>query len=82
MSRDYLDFDLALTRDGSAYAVRVVSSPAGEASAPFELPFIGTELAQFMIAVGPPRVASRRLVPVATRVGGVKDYGRKLGDAL
>ena len=82
MSRDYLDFDLALTRDGSAYAVRVVSSPAGEASAPFELPFAATELAQFMIAVGPPRVASRRLVPVAARVGGVKDYGRKLGDAL
>jgi hypothetical protein len=82
MSRDYLDFDLALTRDGSAYAVRVVSSPAGEASAPFELPFAATELAQFMIAVGPPRVASRRLVPVAARVGGVKDYGRRLGDAL
>ena len=82
MSRDYLDFDLALTRDGPAYAVRVVSSPAGEASAPFVLPFAATELAQFMIAVGPPRVASRRLVPVAARVGGVKDYGRRLGDAL
>jgi hypothetical protein len=82
MSRDYLDFDLALTRDGSAYAVHVASSPAGEATAPFELPFAATELAQFMIAVGPPRVASRRLVPVAARAAGVKDYGRKLGDAL
>ena len=82
MSRDYLDFDLALTREGTTYAVRVVSSPAGEASAPFVLPFVATELAQFMIAVGPPRVASRRLVPVAARVGGVKDYGRRLGDAL
>ena len=82
MSRDYLDFDLALTRDGPAYAVRVVSSPVGEATAPFVLPFVATELAQFMIAVGPPRVASRRLVPVAARVGGVKDYGRRLGDAL
>ena len=82
MTRDYLDFDLALTREGSAYAVHVVSSPVGEASAPFVLPFEATELAQFMVAVGPPREVSRRLVPVAARVGSVKDYGRRLGDAL
>ena len=66
MARDYLDFDLALTREGTngtAYAVRVVASPVGEASAPFVLPFQATELAQFMVAVGPPREVSRRLVP-------------------
>ncbi len=91
MARDYLDFDLALTREaaggtggtgGTAYAVRVLASPVGEASAPFVLPFQATELAQFMVAVGPPREVSRRLVPVAARVGSVKDYGRRLGDAL
>ncbi|MBC9823017.1 CHAT domain-containing protein [Terrabacter sp. MAHUQ-38] len=82
MSRDYLDFDVAVTREGQGYAAHVVASPAGEASAPFTLPFAPVDLAQFMIAVGPPRVASRRLAPAEARVVDVKDYGRRLGDAL
>jgi len=82
MSRDYLDFDLAVTREGQGYAARVVASPAGQVSAPFTLPFSAIELAQFMVAVGPPRVSSRRLVPAAARVVDVKEYGRRLGDAL
>ncbi|MGW5239098.1 CHAT domain-containing protein [Monashia sp. NPDC004114] len=82
MSRDYLDFDLAVTREGQGYAARVVASPAGQVSAPFTLPFSLVELAQFMNAVGPPRVSSRRLVPAEARVVDVKDYGRRLGDAL
>ncbi len=82
MSRDYLDFDLAVTREGQGYAARVVAWPAGQVSAPFTLPFSLVELAQFMNAVGPPRVSSRRLVPAEARVVDVKDYGRRLGDAL
>ena len=82
MSRDYLDFDVAVTREGQGYAAHVLASPAGEASAPFTLPFAATDLAQFMIAVGPPRVSSRRLVPAEARVVDVKEYGRRLGDAL
>ena len=35
-----------------------------------------------MIAVGPPRVSSRRLVPAEAPVREVKDYGARLGDAL
>ena len=82
MGREYLDFDVAVTREGQGYAAHVLASPAGEASAPFTLPFAATDLAQFMIAVGPPRVSSRRLVPAEARVVDVKEYGRRLGDAL
>jgi hypothetical protein len=82
MSREYLDFDVAVTPEGQGYAAHVVASPAGQASAPFTLPFAATDLAQFMIAVGPPRVSSRRLVPAEARVVDVKEYGRRLGDAL
>lgn len=82
MGHEYLDFDLAIARDGAAYAARVVASPGGEASAPFTLPFSAADLAQFMVAVGPPRVSSRRLVPAAARVVDVKEYGTRLGQAL
>lgn len=82
MGREYFDFDVAVTREGQGYTAHVVASPAGETSAPFTLPFAATDLAQFMIAVGPPRVASRRLVPAEARVVDVKEYGRRLGDAL
>jgi hypothetical protein len=82
MSREYLDFDVAVTPEGQGYAAHVLASPAGQASAPFTLPFAATDLAQFMIAVGPPRVSSRRLVPAEARVVDVKEYGRRLGDAL
>jgi hypothetical protein len=82
VERDYLDFDLALVRERHGLVSRVVASPAGGAEAPFTLPFQPVELAQFMTAVGPPRVTSRRLVPAATRVLDVKDYGQRLGEAL
>ncbi|GAA2742485.1 hypothetical protein GCM10009868_12640 [Terrabacter aerolatus] len=82
MSRDYLDFDVAVTREGQGYAARVLASPVGQASVPFTLPFVATDLAQFMVAVGPPRVSSRRLVPAEARVLDVREYGRRLGDAL
>lgn len=82
MSREYLDFDVAISPQGQGYAAHVVSAPAGLASGPFVLPFGAAELARFMVAVGPPRVASRRLVPAAPRVLDVKEYGRRLGDAL
>ncbi|GAB2749077.1 hypothetical protein GCM10027039_03510 [Terrabacter koreensis] len=82
MGREYLDFDVAVTREGQGYAARVLASPVGEASAPFTLPFSATDLAQFMLAVGPPRVSSRRLAPAEARVVDVKEYGRRLGDAL
>ena len=82
MERDYLDFDVSIDSTAAGQVVRVTDSPAGTGQAAFSLPFKPVELAQFMIAVGPPRVASRRLVPAQARVVDVKDYGQRLGDAL
>ncbi|EWT06847.1 hypothetical protein N864_16115 [Intrasporangium chromatireducens Q5-1] len=82
MERDYLDFDVALVRADGGLATHVVASPAGTAQRPFTLPFWPVELAQFITAVGPPSVATRRLVPADGLVRDVEDYGRRLGEAL
>jgi hypothetical protein len=85
VSERYVDFDVVITRDPDGYVVRLPGhrGPDGEPlSAPFALPFSPTELAGFMVAVGPPRVSSRRLVPVSQRVGDVRELGQRLGDAL
>lgn len=86
MDETYLDFDVTVVREGAAYRVRVDAAPGATTNAgfeeAFELPFAPTELARFMVAVGPPRATSRRLAPVASRVPDVRDYGARLGDAL
>ncbi|WP_404392904.1 CHAT domain-containing protein [Humibacillus xanthopallidus] len=82
MGGGYANFDVDIVGTPAGYAVRVLASPAGEASAPFVNPFAPVELARFINAVGPPRVASRRLVPLAGRVTEVRAYGQQLADAL
>ena len=82
MGSGYANFDIAIVGPPEAYAVRVLASPAGQASAAFVNPFTPIELARFINAVGPPRVASRRLVPVEGRVTEVRAYGQRLADAL
>ena len=82
MERDYLDFEVSIETTPTGQVARVTSSPAGTGDAAFSLPFKPVELAQFMTAVGPPRVSSRRLVPAEAPVREVKDYGARLGDAL
>ena len=82
MDRDYLDFEVSIEAGATGQVARVTLSPAGTGQTPFVLPFTPVELAQFMTAVGPPRVTSRRLVPAQARVTDVRDYGRRLGDAL
>src|SRR3954453_21674384 len=78
----YANFDVAIVGRSGAYAVQVLASPAGQASAPFVLPFSSTEVARFINAVGPPRVTSRRLVPLEGRVTEARAYGPRLPDAL
>ena len=68
MERDYLDFEVSIETTAAGQVARVTSSPAGTGDAAFALPFGAADLAQFMIAVGPPRVSSRRLVPAEARV--------------
>jgi len=76
--RDYLDLDLAIEADKGAYVASVVDSPAGQASTRFDFPFSAPELAQFIIAVGPPRAGARRLAPAGARTTDAKQYGRRL----
>jgi hypothetical protein len=76
--RDYLDLDLAIEADKGAYVASVVDSPAGQASTRFDFPFSAPELAQFIIAVGPPRAGVRRLAPAGARTTDAKQYGRRL----
>ncbi|WP_353510961.1 CHAT domain-containing protein [Intrasporangium sp.] len=82
MERDYLDFEVSIETTAAGQMARVTSSPVGTGDAAFSLPFKPVELAQFMTAVGPPRVSSRRLVPAEAPVREVKDYGARLGGAL
>ncbi|HET7802078.1 MAG TPA: CHAT domain-containing protein [Humibacillus xanthopallidus] len=82
MASSHADFDIEIVGTQQAYAVRVLASPAGTASAPFVNPFTPFEIARFLNAVGPPRVASRRLVPVEGRVTEVRAFGQQLADAL
>jgi hypothetical protein len=82
MAGDYLDFDVAIEKFGNGYRTRVVDSPAGQATSEFKLPFSASDLAEFIVAVGPPRVPSRRLLPAEARLGDVQDYGQQLNEAL
>jgi hypothetical protein len=82
VERDYLDFEVSIETTAAGQVARVKSSPAGTGDTAFSLPFKPVELAQFMTAVGPPRVSSRRLVPAEAPVREVKDYGARLGAAL
>lgn len=48
----YLDFDLQIERAGDAYRAQVLSSPAGNASHSFSMPFAPLELENYMLRLG------------------------------
>jgi hypothetical protein len=55
---DYFDFDLSIEAVASTpnrYRARVLNSPAGQASAEFDLPFSALEVENFLLRVGRPR---------------------------
>ena len=58
---DYLDFDLLIERAEQGYSVRVLNSPAGQASAQFHLPFSDLELENFLLRIGRTRRGVRVL---------------------
>jgi hypothetical protein len=50
--QDYVNFDLQIGRgDGQKYPVRVISSPAGEASATMQFPFAPAEVDRRLVAI-------------------------------
>lgn len=58
--RTYLNFDLEVGRTDDSYVARVLDSPAGEATADFELPFTDEGLENFVLKVGRTRAGVRR----------------------
>ena len=63
----YLDFDLLIRRAEGGYRAQVLSSPAGEATADFTLPFSALELENFVLRVGRPRRGTRRIASARPR---------------
>jgi WD40 repeat protein len=77
----YLDFDLQIERTGkNRYRVRVLSSPAGQASGEFKLPFSELELENFLLRIGRPRRGVRRLE--SPEMETAKEFGGKLFRSL
>ncbi len=64
----YLNLDLSLERADEGYRVRVLNSPAGQASADFLLPFSQAELEAFVASLGDARAPDEGL-PEMRRFG-------------
>lgn len=76
--KSYFNFDLLLHDLGDGYQVRVIDSPAGQASRHFSLPFSALELENFILKIGQNRGNVRSLHIETIDVPSVK----KLGGAL
>ncbi len=78
---DYLDFDLRIEpKAGGGYRVRVIESPAGEATGSFAVPVSPLELENFLLRMGQSRGRMRRLESTETLAA--KTFGGQLYDAL
>lgn len=75
----YLDFDFDVVRQGTRYRGRVLSSPAGQASHEFAIPFNRLELENFYLRVGRARRGTRRIG--SPEMNAARDYGRRLFEA-
>jgi hypothetical protein len=75
-TRDYVDLDLKIDKDGNAYVARVIDSPAGQASHRFRLPFDPQGLENFVLKLGHNRGQTRRVR--SPRL----DVARTFGDTL
>jgi len=76
----YFNFDLIVERAGENYRARVLDSPAGQASAEFDLPFSELELENFVLRMGRPRVGVRRVD--SSEMEAVKGCGERLFRAV
>jgi hypothetical protein len=76
----YFNFDLIVERVGEKYRARVFDSPAGQASADFDIPFSELELENFVLRMGRPRVGVRRVD--SSEMEAVKQCGERLFRAV
>ena len=78
---DYLDFDLALEKNAAGgYRARVLNSPAGQAVHDFALPFNDLEIENFLLRIGRPRAALRRVDSPESEA--LKQFGGRLFRAV
>ena len=76
----YFNFDLIVERVGKKYRARVFDSPAGQASAEFDIPFSELELENFVLRMGRPRAGVRRVD--SSEMEAVKGCGERLFRAV
>lgn len=76
----YLDFDLLIQPRGKGYHTQVLTAPAGQAGAAFELPFSELELENFLLRIGRPRRSMRRIG--SPEMEAAKTFGGRLFEAL
>jgi hypothetical protein len=77
-SQRFLDFDLLFQRSANGYRA-AVSSPAGQASGEFALPFTELEVENFLLRFGRTRQPSRRLG--AAQIEAAQVFGGRLFEA-
>lgn len=83
MAINYLDFDLSIEPIdpvAGRYRARVLTSPVGEASTEFVLPFSSLEVENYILKMGRPRQGVRGLNSSEGRAA--QEFGRKLYDAI
>ena len=77
---EYRDFDLLIERSGQGYRAQVLESPAGQATADFNLPFSDLELENVLLRLGRPVRTVRRLE--STEMSTAKSFGSALFNAV
>ncbi len=76
----YLDLDLLIEKADRKYRARVLTSPAGQATAEFALPFSDLELENFLLRVGRTRRGVRRVDSPEMKLA--KEFGSRLFNAV
>ena len=76
MAIKYQNFDLSIERSGTGYLARVLESPAGEASAQFELPFSQIDVENLFVQISRSRLIES---PEAKRI---HSFGQELFEAI
>lgn len=80
MTRQYLDFDLAIQKQASGYRARVLNSPGGQGSADFTLPFSNLEIENLLLKIG--HVRGTRRGRDSTQMEAAKKFGGALFRAV
>ncbi len=75
----FFDFDLLFQRTAHGYRAQVLSSPAGQGSVEFALPFSDLEIENFLLRFGRTRQPARRLG--STQIEAARVFGGRLFEA-